>query len=236
MADVFISYSPSELATARRLADILREANLSIWMDEQSLAPGADIASGLEQAIRGSRTVLVVLGKNTDSNSWVRTETAIALSQKDKRVIPILTVRNADIPFMLRHLQAVDLSSHDDFDSRARELAEYLKRTPATSPSDPAARYARVAAETDALRLEKLDYNRAKTSSNMSLIAGAATVLVLSLSLAVALILLKDKLDLSDHLISMLLGVFSGMAATYLYRSIKDRIRAKLSKLIRQDV
>lgn len=230
MTDVFISHSYQDRPFVNRLANQLRDEGLSVWLDEESLLPGSDIVASLSQAIAAARAVLVVLGDRTVASNWMRSEAAIALSQKDKLVVPVVTTKSADVPFMLRHLKAVDLSDETRFADSVHRLASFLKDEPTFREQNPAARIERIAVESQALRNEVLEYSRIQTGKNIRLIAGATAIVALATSGAVALVFFKERLGFSDHVVSLLLGVAAGIAANLLYRVVKEQIAARLTK------
>ncbi len=230
MTDVFISHSYQDKPLVKRLAKQLRDEGLSIWLDEESLLPGSDIVASLSQAISSARAVLVVLGDRKESSDWVRSEVAIALSQKDKLVVPVVTAKTADVPFMLRHLKAVDLSDETGFADGVHRLASFLKQEPAFREHNPAARIDRIAIESQALRKEVLEYSRVQTNKNIRLVAGATAIVALASTAAVVLVFFKERLAFSDHMVSMLLGVTAGWGANFLYGVVKERIAARLTK------
>lgn len=230
MTDVFISYSFQDKPFVNRLAKQLRDEGLSVWLDEESLLPGSDIVASLSQAIYSARAVLVVLGERTVNSDWMRSEAAIALSQKDKLVVPVITTKNADIPFMLRHLKAVDLYDETRFSESVHRLASFLKHEPPIRKQNPAARIERIAVESKALHDEALEYSLVQTKENIRLIAGATAVVVVVAAVATMFLFLKGRLFLSDEIPPLLLGMIGGVIVDLLYWRIKKQIDGLISK------
>lgn len=127
MADVFISYASNDEDFARKLANDLVEKGLVVWMPEQNLKLGDDWAKESDQAINESRNTLVVLSEHSARSDRVRTETALALTQSGKRVVPVYSIKGVEVPFMLRSKQGVDLSYPASYPRSIERLANLLK-------------------------------------------------------------------------------------------------------------
>ncbi|MCK4766726.1 MAG: tetratricopeptide repeat protein [Candidatus Aminicenantes bacterium] len=97
---VFISYVGEDRETAFRLASLLREDGIAVWLDEQELIPGAPIAETIIKAIdqcpvfiplisRNSRRILVEGRLKYHIREW---EMAInsQKSGKNKVIIPVI--------------------------------------------------------------------------------------------------------------------------------------------------
>jgi class 3 adenylate cyclase/tetratricopeptide (TPR) repeat protein len=141
---VFISYRRDDApAHAGRLADHLRAAfgDGSIFIDVESIGAGAEFAREIEEAIRGTDAVLVVIGPGwvdarspegrrrlEEDRDFVRAEVAAGLTSK-ARVIPVL-VGGASMPAQdLLPEPIADLASRNAFellDRRWREDVEAL--------------------------------------------------------------------------------------------------------------
>lgn len=103
---VFISYSRSDGAFVKDLANRLREAGCTIWQDISALRGGQTWASEIDQAVRGSDLLIVVLSPDSSASEWVRKETLLAMKLR-KPILPIL-FRDTEIPVQFVDLQFVD--------------------------------------------------------------------------------------------------------------------------------
>lgn len=85
----FISYSTKDQTFANRLYDSLRKAGVRSWFMPESLKTGAKIQQMVDEAIRIQDKVLVVISKNSVTNSWVETEVELALAREstEKRTV-----------------------------------------------------------------------------------------------------------------------------------------------------
>lgn len=114
--DVFLSHNSQDKPAVRALARALVQRGISVWLDEEQLPPGLPWQELLEEAIKGSRTVAVLVGKD-GLGPWADEEmrTALNLACKDKRpVIPVLLPgagEEPELPLFLTNRTWVDLRS-----------------------------------------------------------------------------------------------------------------------------
>jgi len=59
--DIFISHSAKDREFATRLANDLVGAGLSVWLDQWNIRVGDSFADAIDQAIRASRFVMIVM-------------------------------------------------------------------------------------------------------------------------------------------------------------------------------
>jgi len=89
---VFLSYHRSDTAShAARLYDRLARAlgQERVWMDVDSVPPGVDFATAVEQAVLAADVVVVLIGPNYKHGGLSAHEVAVAL-RSEQRVIPVL--------------------------------------------------------------------------------------------------------------------------------------------------
>src|SRR4051794_38020063 len=105
MPKIFISYRREDTSghAGRLYADLIRALDRdSVFMDIDSLAPGEDFPTRIEQTIGASDVALIVIGSRwltsmndqgqrrlDDPADWVRRETDAALHSR-ARVVPVL--------------------------------------------------------------------------------------------------------------------------------------------------
>ncbi len=102
----FFSYCRADSEFALKLAEDLKAAGANVWMDQLDIEPGTPWDGAVEEALKGSPRMLVILSPVSASSDNVRDEVSFALSRQ-KRIIPIL-YRDCDVPFRLARLQHVD--------------------------------------------------------------------------------------------------------------------------------
>lgn len=104
----FVSYSRSDSEFALRLAKDLRALGAVVWLDQLDIAAGTRWDSAIEEALRGSTRVLVLLSPKAVASQNVLDEMSFAL-EEGKAVVPVL-VEACTIPLRLRRLQYVDFT------------------------------------------------------------------------------------------------------------------------------
>jgi hypothetical protein len=90
--DVFLSHNTKDKRRVRALCRKLRHCGLRVWLDEEQLRPGIPWQQLLEEGVKGSSSIAVLVG-NDGLGPWENEEmqAALSLAVKDKRpVIPIL--------------------------------------------------------------------------------------------------------------------------------------------------
>jgi TIR domain len=102
----FFSYSRDDSEFALRLAEDLKAAGASVWLDQLDIAPGQRWARAVQDALNSCHRLLVILSPSSVNSTNVEDEVAFAL-EEHKTVIPVL-YRDCQVPFQLRPFQYVD--------------------------------------------------------------------------------------------------------------------------------
>jgi len=109
--DVFISHSAKDREFATRFAEDLDKAGLRVWLDLWHIKPGDSFVGAIEQAMKASRFLLIVMSPDYFQSAWTNQEWQYTLAQElagsGIRLIPIL-LRDCEIPAILRTKQWVD--------------------------------------------------------------------------------------------------------------------------------
>src|SRR6185436_8672478 len=96
MAQVFISYSRKDLSFVDKLAADLKNAGVDVWYDVSGIGGGSRWRSEIENALRSSQYVIVVLSPDAVTSEWVERE--ILFSSNLKRKIIPLMYRLCELP------------------------------------------------------------------------------------------------------------------------------------------
>ena len=107
MADVFISYSRTDLASVGKLAAALENAGFSVWWD-RDIDAGENYARTIEHELNAAKAVVVVWSKQSHFSEWVKDEASFA--RKQNKLFPI-QLDGQEPPLGFRQVQVVDLSS-----------------------------------------------------------------------------------------------------------------------------
>ena len=104
----FVSYSRTDSQFAVKLASDLRANGASVWLDQLDITAGARWDSAIEDALRRSARVIVLLSPKAVASQNVLDEVSFALDE-GKTIVPVL-VEACTIPMRLRRLQYVDFT------------------------------------------------------------------------------------------------------------------------------
>lgn len=128
---LFLSYATADRDAAVRLADDLRKAGLEVRAGADliaDLSPGQDWASAVIDELEDADTVLVLLSPASERSERVVAEASLALAKALRdptmRVVPVIVEKPAEVPSLLRGIQALDLSS---LESHERQLARLVE-------------------------------------------------------------------------------------------------------------
>src|SRR3954451_7212762 len=108
---VFVSHNRKDKPWVRRLvAQWQDELGLRVFFDEDSIAPGADIVRALDEGLRHSRHVVLIISPAAMVGEWIALETPVALyrdpSPARRRLTPVLIdpTEPAAIPLVIQRL------------------------------------------------------------------------------------------------------------------------------------
>ncbi|MEN8183647.1 MAG: protein kinase, partial [Myxococcota bacterium] len=107
--DVFLSHASEDKAQVRALARQLRAAGLTVWFDEERLAPGFNPQTAIARGLEESRHVLIWVTQGWLKKAWTNWELELfAKARSDtRRVLPVLRVPWDDAvlgPYLTRQI------------------------------------------------------------------------------------------------------------------------------------
>ena len=118
----FICHSSLDKEFAARLSEDLRSRGVSVWLDKSVLRVGDSLFESIQEGLRNSEYVIVILSKGSMERPWVRKEVAAAFNLEveanRKRVLPAI-IEECDIPIFLKDKLYADfsLSYEEGFES-----------------------------------------------------------------------------------------------------------------------
>ncbi len=118
-----ISYSREDSEFALRLAQDLRAAGASVWIDQLDIKPGTPWDNAIEDALIAAPQMLVILSPTSVKSENVRDEIAYALKQ-GKIVIPVLYL-DCVVPLRLERKQHIDFRT--DYARGLGALLDHLR-------------------------------------------------------------------------------------------------------------
>jgi formylglycine-generating enzyme required for sulfatase activity len=107
MAQVFISYSRKDLSFVEHLAADLKKAGLNVWYDVSGISGGSRWRAEIENAIRLSKYLIVILSPDSIESDWVEREFLFASNLK-RKIIPVM-YRSCELPLSYLDLNYIDV-------------------------------------------------------------------------------------------------------------------------------
>lgn len=140
LRDIFISHRIVNKPFVRRLAgdieaEVFQDRNLICWVDEAEIRPGQSIPAIINQGLESSRFIGLVMTPAyfASESGWTDAEWHAALNidpdNRRARIIPLLVEDCPYIPYLLRHLRAIDFRGNRYSEGLA-ELLIVLREEP----------------------------------------------------------------------------------------------------------
>lgn len=119
---IFISYARNDAKPlAMRLRDDLQAVGHAVWLDLSEIPGGSSWSKNIEDAIEECNVVVALMSPAAYESQWCRAEQLRAV-RKGKRIIPLLVVPGAEIPLHLEHLNYLDFTVPERYDSMLQDL------------------------------------------------------------------------------------------------------------------
>jgi TIR domain-containing protein len=131
--DVFLCHaSEDKQHVVRPLNDALRAAGISCWLDEAEIHWGDSIVSKVNDGLRDSRFVIVVLSVTFLKKPWPRRELASAVSDESSsghvRVLPLLVGDQRERETIMMQLPLLRDKLHIAWEGDATPVVEAVRR------------------------------------------------------------------------------------------------------------
>lgn len=141
---IFISYSRRDAALVGAFADGLKEHNFEVFMDVDSISPGADFAQAILARLSQASAVVVFVSNASLKSDFIRNEIAAAEAQ-DSPIVPVLlepleAIDQSLIPHSIRTRQFLVVRPErlrEAVDQLSQALTSLLKRTSGTPALSP---------------------------------------------------------------------------------------------------
>lgn len=113
---VFLSYSDSDADPARLLANALARRGARVWLDENELRAGDDIAQRIDQGLASADIFLVLISQTSVGSPWIQREIGRAASvttgHSEVRLVPV-RLGDVELPPVLGNRLYVDYDPSD---------------------------------------------------------------------------------------------------------------------------
>ncbi len=126
---IFLSHNKEDKEFVRRLAQDLRRAGITAWLDEAEIKPADSIIDKIEEGLKDSKYLAVILSPASVNSSWVKRELRTILHQQitlnNKIVIPLL-YKHCEIPQFLIDILYIDFTDTNNYSFAMRQLLHLL--------------------------------------------------------------------------------------------------------------
>jgi hypothetical protein len=106
---LFVSYAREDIEFTKRLADSLEAEGIPVWMDSLGVKTGASWVHQIEDALKVSKAVILVMSPSSNDSEVVQDELSLALDLK-KQIFPV-RIAECEAPLRLRRLQYAEFSA-----------------------------------------------------------------------------------------------------------------------------
>lgn len=106
--DVFLSYANEDRLWVDEFSSALRRAGVNDWFDAHQLRPGEHLQQAVEQALRASKVLVLMVSPHRFRSPWTYFELGAAVADH-KRIIPVIVsdIDWSELPPLVRQLQFV---------------------------------------------------------------------------------------------------------------------------------
>lgn len=128
MADVFVSYSRTDIAFARMLHQALKDNGFETWIDWQDIPPSAEWLSEVYEAIEKADTFVFLISQASVGSEICGLEVAHA-AKNNKRLVPVVIgeVEPEQVAPELAALNWLFFRDEDDFSQVLRDLIHAIE-------------------------------------------------------------------------------------------------------------
>lgn len=135
MTQVFISYSRKDLSFVEQLVSDLKNEGFDVWYDVSGIAGGTQWRSEIENALKNSQYIIVVLSPDSIASEWVEREFLFANNLK-RKIIPLM-YRFCELPLNYVNLNYIDVQEgkyKQEFPKILHALNFSISNSTSTSP------------------------------------------------------------------------------------------------------
>ena len=123
---IFISHASKDDDFADEIRRWLLRVGYSVWVDHHDIPPGSHWDKVVEDVLRRSKVLILVLTPESVASDYVRVEWKEFLSN-NKRIFPVM-LRECIPPMLIRHLHRLDFRDFSDHEKNFRRMMNQLLR------------------------------------------------------------------------------------------------------------
>ncbi len=128
--DVAIIHTGEERRQASKIANVLRQNGVDVWLDLDALIDAVTPVESVTQSLASARLILYLISSSVHEEPWCKLEAVpirnYALEKREDRMILPIRIEPCDIPLPFLHRGVFDLFE-SNFDNRIGELVRVIK-------------------------------------------------------------------------------------------------------------
>jgi len=129
---VFISYARENESEAQDLGRKLEEQGINVWWDRESIPPGTDWETTIEQGMKRADFVIICLSTKMPRQGYIYQEIRMAVKlayqmRHDTTLLLPVRLDDCEIPSKVLPFQSVDLFRPDGFNRLVRAVRSEWK-------------------------------------------------------------------------------------------------------------
>lgn len=126
---VFLSYADSDREMAWQIRDALTRARIEVWDAAREVAPGENIGSALDKALRTCNAFVTLISPAATRSTHVTRQVEFALTHPAyrDRLVAVKVRPTADFPWILKELKFIDSVSHPE--NAPRQVLDTLRQS-----------------------------------------------------------------------------------------------------------
>lgn len=131
---VFISYAGADRDLAKRVANALRRAGMSMWLFDDEIQPGENWAAKLAQGLEAAEVLISLLSPAALASRLVRHDLDFALgnSHLAGKLVPVWcgpaeTLESANFPWILHRLNLLQLPVNEPQEDAIQRIVQAVQ-------------------------------------------------------------------------------------------------------------
>jgi|GEM_PF-6927603 hypothetical protein len=233
---VWITYAFEDKEFVEKLKSFLRKANLEVLDVENEIMPGDNIIETIYRAISESDIIFVILSKSGGGRQWFSTEIGMIISEirnnRQKKIIPILKDKDAEIPAFINQYQCLDASDPKSLNSQFDKLLSILnaKKESHIGDKELVQKANEMFLSRDfLLQKEKLEYEKQRNHKQKQITLVFLTTLFTTLAGILVFFISTNELFhienaiITTPFIALLFGVLIGLAVNIILNQLKKK-------------
>ncbi len=124
--DVFLSHAKEDKEWVKEFAATLEDAGVHVWFDRE-IEPGQEWERAIEEALRDSSTLVLILTSHNLKSRWMFFEVGAAIADH-KKIIPILAqdIEMSQLPTFMKSFPIIEERSPTKAGTRVTEAMERI--------------------------------------------------------------------------------------------------------------